>query len=184
MVIPETQINKEKDLVSKCIQGDRKAQYELYGLYSKAMMNTSFRILKSTSLAEDALQEAFIEVFKKIQSFRGESTIGAWIKRIVVNKSINLLKKEDMEIESLEEGIEPETLENDPKELAFTTDQVSEAIMNLPKGFRTVFSLYLLEGYDHAEIGQILGISESTSKTQYKRAKEKVRQELLKTKVN
>ncbi len=178
-MIPEAQINKEKNLVAKCIQGERKAQYELYSLYSKAMLNTSNRILSNPTLAEDALQEAFIEVFKKISSFRGDSTIGAWIKRIVINKSINLLKKEDSRVETLDESVDPPEVQENPGDLSFSTEQVSEAIMKLPTGFRTVFSLYLLEGYDHSEISQVLGISESTSKTQYKRAKEKVRNELM-----
>ncbi len=179
MVIPDTQIHREKDLINRCVQGERVAQYELYGLYSKAMLNTSYRILKDQSLAEDALQDSFLEVFKKIRSFRGESTVGAWIKRIVVNKSINLLNKEKP-FEELGGSEEESLLAEEHSDPEFTSEQINTAVLGLPKGFRTVFSLYLLEGYDHKEISEILGVSESTSKSQYKRAKDKVKESLIK----
>ena len=180
MLSLEEQIRQESGLISLCLEGDRKAQFSLYDRYCKAMLNTSYRVLKNRELAEDAIQEAFIEVFSRLSSFRGESTIGAWIKRIVINKSINQLKKEDLKQESLSENPEPWENENDKGELAYSPSEINEAILSLPTGFRTVFSLYLLEGYDHKEISSILDISESTSKTQYKRAKEKVRSILTK----
>jgi RNA polymerase sigma-70 factor, ECF subfamily len=175
MLSPEEQIRQESGLISECLQGDRKAQFRLYDRYCKAMLNTSFRVLKNKELAEDALQEAFIEVFSRLESFRGESTIGAWIRRIVINKSINQLKKDSSNQEELPENLEQREPENDEVIPPYSSAEINEAILSLPTGFRTVFSLYLLEGYDHKEIASILEISESTSKTQYKRAKERVR---------
>jgi len=181
MLSPEEQIRQESGLISECLQGDRKAQFRLYNRYCKAMLNTSYRVLKNKELAEDALQEAFIEVFSRLGSFRSESTIGAWIKRIVINKSINLLKKDGLKQEELSENLEQLNPEKDEGELTYSAEEINEAILSLPTGFRTVFSLYLLEGYDHKEISSILEISESTSKTQYKRAKERVRSILKET---
>ncbi len=168
----------ESKLIAGCLRGEAGAQEELYHRYSKAMLNTSYRIVGSQETAEDVLQESFVEVFNKIQSFRGESTIGAWIKRITINKSINHLKKQRLQLEEMGEEHEP-VQEEASFDMNLDIQKVKDAILKLPKGFRTVFNLYLLEGYDHQEISQILNISESTSKSQYKRAKDKMR-ELLK----
>lgn len=133
--------------------------------------------------AEDILQESFIEAFTRITDFRGESTFGAWLKRIVVNRCINYLRRRKLElVENLEES---ELLTEEPEhwyeqeEMQMKVEQVRAAIQLLPDGYRVVLSLYLLEGYDHAEIAQILEISESTSKSQYNRAKTKLRQLLI-----
>jgi RNA polymerase sigma factor (sigma-70 family) len=167
------------DIVEACKRGDRKAQFELYKLYSKAMYNICVRMLGTAENAEDALQSALVDVFTKLESFRYESTIGAWIKRIVINNCINALKKRRMDFVELTDNAQ---IAND------TTPSVSEAVLNvsaiqqaiqqLPDGYRTIFNLYALEGYDHEEIGEILGISEATSKSQYSRAKAKLREVL------
>ncbi len=149
------------------------AQAELYRLYSKAMLNTSYRILNDVYLAEDALQNAFVKVFKNIDQYRGESTFGAWIKRIVINASLNILQKNQMVFEDIEgQDWQQEEIS---ETVDLNVDQIKAAVGQLPDGFRTVFSLYAFEGYDHQEIGSILEISESTSKTQYNRAKVKLR---------
>lgn len=163
-------------LVDRCRKGDKKAQYELYRAYSKGMYNVCIRIVKHEHEAEDILQEAFVEAFHKIQDFRGESTFGAWLKRIVINRSINYLKKKKL---VLFEHI-PDAAENESNEDANTDWNVApvyKAISNLPDGYRIVLSLYLLEGYDHSEIAQILNITESTSKSQYNRAKARIREQ-------
>jgi len=168
-------------LIERCKSGDAIAQEEIYRRYAKNMFNTSYRILGHQAEAEDVLQESFLEVFTKINDYRGESTFGSWLKRIVVNRSISVLRKRKTEL------IDHSEVENiADEEVMFDLVNVDEqlintiktAINNLPEGYRIVLSLYLLEGYDHVEIGQILNISESTSKSQYARAKEKLRGEL------
>ncbi len=138
--------------------------------------------MNSNEEAEDMLQEAFSEAFLKLDSFRYESSFGAWLKRIVVNKCINALKKKRAEL-VLSENI-PETRgednDEDLGEDQMEVKRIYEAMEKLPDGYRVIFSLYLLEGYDHTEIAKILGISESTSKSQYSRAKQKIK-EILKS---
>ena len=143
------------------------------------MYSISFRITGREEDAEDALQEAFISAFKNLESYRADATFGAWLKRIVVNKSINVLKKRKhqwMPEDEQWDVAEEETQVDYREEL--TVSRVKKAIEELPDGYRTVLSLYLLEGYDHQEIAEIMGISESTSKSQLNRAKGKLREKL------
>ncbi len=162
------------EVIEACKKGDRKAQYELYKLYSKAMYNICFRICNSSAEAEDVLQEAFVEVFKKLHTFKGESTFGAWLKRVVVNRAINQIKKRKLELVSVEKYDFKEETENNEEDIKLQVEQVNKAIQLLPDGFRTVLTLYLIEGYDHKEIGEILNITESTSKSQFNRAKKRL----------
>ncbi|SFE50232.1 RNA polymerase sigma factor [Thermoflexibacter ruber] len=175
--------NSNEQIILRCKRGDRKAQYEIYKLYAKAMYNVCLRITGDTLEAEDVLQEAFLIAFEKIETYRNEAAFGAWLKKIVVNAALNQVRKrrfqfadidsnEDYEDESPHEAIATE-------EMSYQAEQIRKAIAQLPDGFRIVFSLYLLEGYDHQEIAEILGISVSTSKSQYNRAKKKL-QEILK----
>jgi RNA polymerase sigma factor (sigma-70 family) len=167
--------NARQDVIDACQVGDRKAQYELYKLYAKAMLNVCVRIMGNTGEAEDVLQEAFITVFKKINLYRGGSAFGAWLKRIVVNTAINAVRRRRLVLEEMDEETDLAEAETpDPHELDLQVAQVRQAVQQLPDGFRTVFSLYALEGYDHQEIAEILGISVSTSKTQYNRAKKRL----------
>jgi RNA polymerase sigma-70 factor (ECF subfamily) len=170
-------IDKHYNLVVECKQGSKKACYELYRLYSKAMLNVAFRIVGNIAEAEDILQEAFLDAFGKVKDFRQDTTFGLWLKQIVVNRSINLLRKRKLELIELEgeqlENIADEEIEDDD-EVQYKAALVKEAIKKLPEGYRLVISLYLLEGYDHEEIGQILNISENTSRTQFFRAKKKL----------
>jgi len=176
-------IDKHYNLVVECKQGSKKACYELYRLYSKAMLNVAFRIVGNTGDAEDVLQEAFLDAFNKIKDFRQETTFGLWLKQIVVHRSVNLLRKrkvEWIEFESSEfENIPDEVADNDD-DIQYQVALVKTAMNKLPEGYRVVLSLYLLEGYDHEEIGQILNIAENTSRTQFLRAKRKL-QALLTT---
>ena len=170
-------IDKHYQLVVECKQGSKKACYELYRLYSKAMLNVAFRILNSMDEAEDVLQESFLDAFNKVKDFRQETTFGLWLKQIVVNRSINLLRKRKldwvhMESEQLENI--PDEQPADEEEQEYKVAQVKQAMQLLPEGYRIVLSLYLLEGYDHEEIGQILNITENTSRTQFLRAKRKL----------
>jgi RNA polymerase sigma factor (sigma-70 family) len=165
-----------RDLIERCREGHREAQFELYRLYSRAMYNTALRMVRHPHDAEDVLQSIFIEVFTKLESFRYESTIGAWIKRITINKCINFLKSRRLSFSELTPGIEPVLPDEKDPEPAFNVEKINRAIAALPDGYRVVFSLYALEGYDHEEIGQILGVTEATSKSQYSRAKAKLRE--------
>ena len=168
-----------EELIARCQAGDRDAHYRLYKLYSRSMYNVSYRITGREEDAEDALQEAFVSAFRNLGSYRADATFGAWLKRIVVNKSINVLKKRKHEWMPEEEqwDIAEEEQPGDYKP-GLTIDRVKRAIEELPDGYRSVLSLYLLEGYDHQEIAEIMGISESTSKSQLNRAKGKLREML------
>lgn len=165
-----------KDLVERSKLGDRKTQYKLYSLYVNAMFNVSIRIVKSKEDAEDILQESFIDAFKNLEKFRYESTFGSWLKRIVINKSINHLKLKRIPLIAFEEHKNWITeREDEPvKEENLDISSIKNAIKQLPDGYQTIINLYLIEGYDHVEIGGILGISTSTSKSQYHRAKKKL----------
>lgn len=168
----------ESSLISLCLQGNRRAQQTLYQQYCDAMYNVCYRMMGSTAEAEDALQESFIDVFRRLDTFRQESSIGAWIKRIVINHCLNELKKRRLKFEELneraQEVAEEEIVSNE--EVQYEVGRVREAIMELPDGYRTVLTLYLIEGYDHKEIAEIVGIQESGSKSQYSRAKAKLRE--------
>ena len=157
------------------------AHYRLYKLYSKAMYNVGLRITRSEEEAEDVLQEAFINAFRNIDSYRGDATFGAWLKRIVVNKAINAVNRKKHD--PIPDDDRWDVAEEEPPAEygeGLTVDRVKRCMEELPDGYRTVLSLYLLEGYDHQEIGEIMGISESTSKSQLNRAKAKLRELLTK----
>jgi RNA polymerase sigma-70 factor (ECF subfamily) len=166
-------------LIEECRRGESKAQFGLYNLYSKAMYNLAFRILNNREDAEDILQEAFVECFRNINTFRFESTFGAWIKKIIINRCINHLKKKKIDL-TLYDTLPP-VIDEEEDEQEYETGKIFKGIEMLPDGYRIILTLYLLEGYDHTEISQILGISESTSKSQYSRAKDKLRNLLSKT---
>ena len=163
-----------KDIIEACKKDDARAKNELYNLYSRAMFNICYRMTGNREDAEDMLQEAFTLAFMKIQSFRFESEFGAWLKRIVVNTCINNLKKRRLQLSLFEEMSKFNLVQEETEEPEFDTRSIIKAMEQLPQGGRIIFSLYLLEGYDHQEIAQIMNITESTSKTQFMRAKQKV----------
>ena len=160
-------------LIEECLKGSRKAQFRLYNQYSRAMYNLAYRILNSREDAEDMVQESFVECFRNLGTFRFESTFGAWLKKIVVNKCINHVRKKQVDL-TLCETLPP-VAEEAEEENIYDTKEIFRGIELLPDGYRIILTLYLLEGYDHTEISQILGITESTSKSQYSRAKEKLK---------
>jgi RNA polymerase sigma factor (sigma-70 family) len=172
-----TASNIRDELVERCKQGDKAGYEALYRQYSKAMFNTSLRIVNNAADAEDVLQEAFVDAFRSLNDFHYRSTFGAWLKRIVINKSINTLRKRKMKLVDIEnEGMYalPSEEPVDEAALQLKVEEVKKAIRQLPDGYRTVLSLYLLEGYDHEEISGILDISHNTVRTQYMRAKQKL----------
>ncbi len=131
--------------------------------------------------AEDLLQNSFVDVFTKLDTFRFQSSVGAWIKRIVINNCINFLKKKRLFFEEIDDahGNQPEHTITEA-DSPLSVESIERAMFRLPDGYRVVFSLYLLEGYDHQEIASILGVSVATSKSQYSRARKRLR-ELLAT---
>lgn len=166
--------DKHYELVAACKLGDRQSQFKLYNLYAKAMYNTALRIVQDEAEAADVLQEAFIDAFSRLDSFRQESTFGLWMKQIVVNKSISTLRKRKLELQLLEDSEEPANEEDSENDIELKVNAIKQAINRLPDGYRLVLTLYLLEGYDHEEIAHILRISEATSRSQYLRGKRKL----------
>lgn len=135
------------------------------------MYNVALRILNHAAEAEDVLQEAFLDAFTRLENFRGETTFGLWMKQIVINKSINLLRKRKAELVPIEDVDVAEPEQEDAVELELRVNEIREAVAMLSDGYRVVLTLYLFEGYDHEEIAHILKISENTSRSQYMRAK-------------
>ena len=175
--------NTHRDIIDACKRGNQQAQFNLYRLYSKAMYNICLRMMKNELDAEDMLQNSFIDVFRKLDSFKFQSSIGAWIKRIVINNCINSLKKKRLLVQSLEDHpVERNNFVSEVEEIpvGLSVELVNQSLHLLPDGYRVVFSLYMLEGYDHQEIAEILGVSVATSKSQYSRAKKKLRELLIK----
>jgi RNA polymerase sigma factor (sigma-70 family) len=167
-------------LVQQCLNGEASAYRALYDRYSKAMYNTALRILNRTDDAEDILQEAFTDAFQQLKSFEGRSTFGAWLRQIVVYKSIAHLKKQKLHFNGLEtdaENIADETvLEED--EVWYTVDSIKQAMQKLPDGYRTVLTLHLIEGFEQEEVAEMMQVAHSTVRTQYMRAKQKLLQVL------
>jgi len=182
MTLTGTHPEIHRQIIEDCKLGKRKAQFRLYRLYAKAMFNICYRMVNNRADAEDLLQEAFTDAFIKLGSFRYESTFGAWIKSIVVNRCINHLKKRNPDVfitDHLPDRHEEEEINY--QDIRFRVDALQKAVGQLPEGYRVILSLYLFEGYDHEEIASILGISVSTSKSQYFRAKLKIREILTHT---
>lgn len=172
------QNSEETRLIRQSLRGDAQAQQSLYLRYVQAMYNTVIRMTSNQMDAEDVLQEGFIRVFQNLSQFKGESTLGAWIKRIIINTTLNFIRKNSRRINYLDVEIpDRASLETDV-DPTMDMRQIHEAIKTLPEGCRLVFNLHLLEGYQHKEIAQILEISESTSKSQYQRARRLLQQRL------
>jgi len=165
------------ELVAKCKRGDVQSYETLYRQYARSMFNTSLRIVNNVSDAEDVLQESFASAFQHLDRFDYTSTFGAWLKRIVVNNSVSVLRRRKLAfIDFHESRIEEmeETEEPGEETIQLRVDEIRKAISLLPNGYRSVLSLFLFEGYDYDEISEILNISASTVRTQYHRAKQKL----------
>ena len=166
-------------LVEGCKRNSAKAQMRLYDKYCQGMFAIAMRYVKDSATAEDVMQDAFLKVFKNIESFKGEVTIGSWIKRIVINQCIDYLKKKKIELVSIEE-----------KELTIADDDdwqvkdsvnigiITAAMNQLPEKYKIVLNMYLFEGYDHQEIAQVLNITEVNSRSQLMRGKNKLKSQL------
>lgn len=168
--------NIHQDLIDAMRLNDQKAQLKIYKLYYKAMYNVSLRILNDQMQAEDVMQEAFLHAFRRIEQYDGISTFGAWLKRIVINRSLDILKKNKGSIpfDETSHDIPEVNEENYLEVLSYKVEAIHKAIEQLPDGYRIILSLYLLEGYDHGEISQIMDISYNATRTRYSRAKQKL----------
>ncbi|MCB0642008.1 MAG: RNA polymerase sigma factor [Phaeodactylibacter sp.] len=162
----------ENELIEGCLSGDRLAQKALYEKYKRAMYSLAYRITGDFDAANDVLQDAFIKVYRGLPSFRRESTLGAWIKTIVVRTAYSKIKKE-------KQFLEP--IENIPADKVvdwgdfLQAEYLEKAIMDLPQGYRTIFMLIEVEGYSHKEVADLMDISVGTGKSQLFYAKRKLR---------
>ena len=176
--------NLHQDLLDGCKEGDQKAQFQIYKLYYKAMYNTSLRIVDDTMEAEDIMQESFLSAFEKIDTYSGTVSFGAWLKKIVVNRSLDALNKRKAVFEDIDShvDIKDESVDDSDRgeDIDVRVEEVKKAIERLPDGYRVILSLYLLDGFDHDEISDILSINSSTSRSQLSRAKQKLISELQK----
>jgi RNA polymerase sigma-70 factor (ECF subfamily) len=169
-------LNIHQEYIDRCRKGDRKAQFEIYRLYYKSMYNTSLRIVKDFQEAEDIMQESFLSALTKIQTYSGKVSFGAWLKKIVINNSLDAIRKKKILTQELHEDL-PENVITEKEDQDVTNiriEDIKDEIFKLPDGYRIVLSLHLLEGYDHEEIAEILGVSSSTSRSQFTRAKQKL----------
>ncbi|TVZ51863.1 RNA polymerase sigma factor [Dokdonia sp. Hel_I_53] len=167
-------------IIEKCRNNDRKAQLQLYNKYCEGMYYVALRFLKNTFEAEEAMQEGFISAFGKLHQFTGEVTFGAWLKRIVINKSLDMIKAKKATLipinEEVMHKVDDETDWNVADEI--TIDQVKKAIHDLPTKYEYPLLLFLIEGYDHQEISKILEITEVASRTLVHRGKKKLKDQL------
>lgn len=164
----------EVKIVAGCLNNDRKSQKELFDRYKDAMFTITYRILRDEDLASDALQEGFISVFGSLKNYEGRSTLGAWIKTIMVRSALRMLEKR-FETTDYDNEFSDETIEWDEN---LTGEVLDKAIAALSPGYRSVFLLIEVEGYSHKEVAEMLGISEGTSKSQLCRAKKILQEEL------
>ena len=168
------------NLIERCKKSDKNAQLELYKAYYKAMYNSAVRILKDTFEAEDIMQEAFLTVFTKMNTYKGEVTFGAWLKRIVINKSLTQLKKNNRYNEVKMEVIPNDEIEEENIDYSdLKASRILDCLQSLKENYRLVLNLHLVEGYDYEEIAQILDYTNENVRTTVSRAKKKLKQVLL-----
>ena len=169
--------NVQSILIENCKKNDSRAQMKLYDLYCKAMFNTAFNLTKDDMTAQDMMQEAFIKAFAKISTYNGEASFGAWLKRIVINQCLDFIKKQSLNTVEINEDI---IVIGDDEDWNIDTEtsiqEIYTCIELLPQKCKNVVKLYLLEGYDHQEVAQILEISEVSSRSQLSRGKNRLRE--------
>lgn len=179
--------NIHQQLIDDCKAGNSQAQFKIYQYYYKAMYNTCYRMLNGSHEAEDIMQDAFLQAFKNITMYKEEVSFGAWLKRVVINKTLDFLRKNKINFDELNEqttrNLEKNEEEYSDEYQEKTNDKINvikKTISEMPEKQRVLLTLYLFEGYDHEEISEFLEMSHSAVRTGYSRAKRKL-QELLKT---
>jgi RNA polymerase sigma-70 factor (ECF subfamily) len=176
--------NKIEPLIISCKKGNQTAQIQVYDTYCNAMFSIACRYLKNEEDAKDAMQDGFLKAFLNIENYKPTATFGAWLKRIIINQCIDTLKKKHLQFEDIEtDNLQIAEDDNWDFDIQITKAQITNAIETLENKYKLVVQLYLLEGYDHEEISEILDIPIKTSRTQLHRAKLQL-QDLLKTKCN
>jgi len=170
----------QQELIDQCRQNNRRAQLQVYQQYCKAMFRIAHRLLDNIEDAEDAMQEAFINAFQKIDQYKGDVTFGGWLKKIVINKSFDILRAKKKRFEIKREQLPEITTEDTNWEVedSISITEIKKAILELPDKYRRVLMLYLIEGYIHEEIAQILDITIVASRTQLLRGKQKLKTSL------
>jgi len=172
-------------LLQLCLKGEQRAQLEVYNRYYKAMYNTALRIVKKSDEAEDVMQESFLNAFTKLHTFKGEVAFGAWLKRIVINNSIQHYRKQQKKNEVALEDVLYKVEDNDvvaSNHHAFTelkAQKVMETMKRLKDNYRVSLTLHLIEGYDYEEISEIMNISYANCRTTISRAKQSLRKKLI-----
>jgi RNA polymerase sigma-70 factor (ECF subfamily) len=170
----------EQQLIDGCRKGERLAQKELYDKYSRKMMGVCLRYVNDRETARDVLQDGFVKVFSNISAFTGEGSFEGWMRKIFVNSALEYLRRTDVLRDAVALDDTFELADPDHSALsAITANELLEMVQSLSSGFRTVFNLFAIEGYSHKEVSEMLGITESTSRSQYTRAKQ-----LLQRKIN
>ena len=172
---------KQLQLIERCRDNDQLAQMDIYDAYCQAMFNVAYNFVRADDLAQDIMQEAFIKAFKKIDSYTGEASFGAWLKRIVINQSLDHLKKNKLDTVELNEQVYQLGSEDnwEIEDNGISVQRIYHCIEQLPNKCKNVVKLYMLEGYDHQEVAQILEISEVASRSQLSRGKSKLKELII-----
>jgi len=163
----------EQQLIEGCKKGERLAQKSLYDTYSRKMMGVCLRYVNDRETARDLLQDGFVKVFTSLGSYSGAGSFEGWMRKIFVNCALEYLRKSDVLRESTDLDHTAELTQPDCSVIAkLSADELMALVQQLPSGFRTIFNLFAIEGYSHKEIGELLNITESTSRSQLTRAKQ------------
>lgn len=173
-----------EQLIQLCQQQNQAAQFEMYKRYSKAMYNVAFRIVKDQHFAEDVMQEGFLKAFLKINDFKNEVTFGAWLKRIIVNYSIDYYKKNNRlgfeEFDAVSFKISEDKTEHNTDYAKIKAGELLQTMNELKENYRIILTLILIEGYDYEEVSSILNLSYVNCRTMFSRAKEQLKQKIEK----
>jgi len=162
----------EVTLANKCIDGDQRAQRKLFEMYAPKMMGVCLRYMKDHAQAEDVLQDGFVKVFTKLEKYSGNGSLEGWVRRIMVNTALDHLRKTNKFNANISMDDVDYKIESDSDALASLIEEdLLKLIQEMPNGYKTVFNMFAIEGFSHKEIGEKLGVSENTSKSQYSRAK-------------
>jgi len=180
----QASVMDDNTLVLECVKCNPKAQRLLFDKFASKMLTVCLRYAKDTAEAEDVLQEGFVKVFGKLSDFKMEGSLEGWIRRIMVNTSLDAIRKNkkyltDAKLEDVEYKIS--SLESASDQLQ--ADDLMKLVHALPQGYKVVFNLFAIEGYSHREIADLLGVSENTSKSQYSRARAHLRMQLVKLEI-
>jgi len=171
-VVNHNRIMDHYKLVKDCLKAKPAAQRQLYELFAETMLGVCYRYTKSLKDAEDVMQEGFIKVFLNLKQYRKEGELGAWIRRIMVTTALNFLKRNQKYRDQMffpQEHLHP--LVTDDPAVKLDAKELADLIRQLPQGYQAIFNLHAIEGFSHVEIGEMLGISDGTSRSQYARAR-------------